>query len=169
MNVRQLTVVSGKGGTGKTTVVAAFATLARGAVLADCDVDAADLHLVLEPEIRETIPFAGPALAEVDAARCTQCSECTTHCKFEAIDDGVVNESRCEGCAVCELVCPTGAIRMVDRKAGEAYVAGSRFGPLVYAQLATAAEGTGLLVSLVRERARATALQLDLLHRLLRT
>ena len=159
MNVRQLTVVSGKGGTGKTTVVAAFATLARGVVLADCDVDAADLHLVLDPEIHETIPFAGPELAEVEAAKCTQCGICTTHCKFEAIVDGVVNEPRCEGCAVCELVCPTDAIRMVDRRAGEAYVAGSRFGPLVYARLAAAAEGTGLLVSLVRERARATALE----------
>ncbi|WP_455393307.1 ATP-binding protein [[Eubacterium] cellulosolvens] len=156
--MKQITVISGKGGTGKTTITAAFASLAKNAVFADCDVDAADLHLILNPEILETIEFSGMKLAIKDMEKCTDCGECQEHCRFGAIDDefNIIAE-RCEGCGVCEFVCPVEAIAMTDRKSGLAYKSTTRFGPMAHAVLNTAEEASGKLVNLVRNHARLMA------------
>lgn len=156
--MKQLTIISGKGGTGKTTLTAAFASLASNIVLADCDVDAADLHLILKPEIKETIEFSGLKLARKEDDKCTSCGECLAHCRFGAIsEDYMIIEDRCEGCGVCEHVCPSGAIELVERKSGYAYKSDTRFGPMAHAELKTAEEASGLLVSLVRKSAKELA------------
>ena len=156
--MKQVTVISGKGGTGKTTLTAAFASLAKDAVFADCDVDAADLHLILNPEIKKTIEFSGLKIAEKYDERCTGCGECFEHCRFNAIDDdyNIINQ-RCEGCGVCEFVCPSEAIRLIKRKSGIAYNSLTRFGPMAHAALNIAEEASGKLVSLVRNHARLMA------------
>jgi MinD superfamily P-loop ATPase len=152
--VKQLAVISGKGGTGKTTITAAFASLARWAVLADCDVDAADLHLILDPTIESEQPFHGMRLAQVDHATCSECGECLAHCRFGAVtEEFEIVREKCEGCAVCELVCPTGAISMVDRVSGVAYLSSTRFGPMAHAALGIGEEASGLLTTLVRRNA----------------
>lgn len=156
--IKQLTIISGKGGTGKTTITAAFASLAKNTVFADCDVDAADLHLILNPKINETFEFSGLKIAEKDNEKCTECGECFEHCRFNAIDKdyNIINQ-RCEGCGVCEFVCPTDAIKLVDRKSGLAYKSMTRFGPMAHAVLNTAEEASGKLVNLVRNHARLLA------------
>jgi len=156
--MKQFTIISGKGGTGKTTITAAFASLAENAVLADCDVDAPDLHLILKPEIKETFEFSGLKIASKDEEKCTKCGKCREYCRFDAIDDDFnVIKERCEGCGVCEYVCPAGAIYLVDRKSGFAYLSETRFGPMSHAELDTAEEATGKLISLVRNNARVLA------------
>ena len=156
--MKQLTVISGKGGTGKTTIAAAFASLAKNAVFADCDVDAADLYLILNPEIKDTIEFSGMKIAVKDHEECIGCGECLERCRFDAIDEkyNIIN-GRCEGCGVCEFVCPVDAIRLVDRKSGFAYKSKTRFGPMAHAVLNTAEEASGKLVNLVRNHARLMA------------
>lgn len=156
--MKQITVISGKGGTGKTTITAAFASLAQNAVFADCDVDAADLHLILNPKINETIEFSGMKVAKKDSEKCTDCGECLEHCRFGAIDDefNIISE-RCEGCGVCEFVCPVDAIALTDRQSGMAYKSNTRFGPMAHAVLNTAEEASGKLVNLVRNHARLMA------------
>ena len=156
--MKQLTVISGKGGTGKTTVTAAFASLAKNAVLADCDVDAADLHLILSPTIKETMEFKGLKIAKKDPAKCISCGKCLEHCRFDAIDENYdIKNTGCEGCGVCEYVCPADAISLVDRISGHAYLSETRFGPMAHAVLKTAEEASGMLVSLVRENAKRLA------------
>ena len=156
--MKQLTVISGKGGTGKTTLTAAFAALEADAVLADCDVDAADLHLILKPEVKETLEFSGLKVARKDDEKCTSCGECLAHCRFAAVsEDYEIIEGGCEGCGVCEYVCPSGALQLVDRKSGHAYKSETRFGPMAHAVLNTAEEASGLLVALVRKNARELA------------
>ncbi len=154
--MKQLAIISGKGGTGKTTLAAAFASLAENAVLADCDVDAADLHLILNPEIKETIEFSGSKIASKDEKKCIQCGKCREYCRFDAVDEGII-EDRCEGCGVCEYVCPEGAITLRERKSGFAYISDTRFGPMSHAVLNTAEEASGKLVALVRNNARVLA------------
>ena len=156
--MKQLTIISGKGGTGKTTIAAAYASLAKNAVLADCDVDAADLHLILDPKIEETVEFSGMKLAAKDDEKCVECGLCKEHCRFGAIDEefDIINE-RCEGCGVCEYVCPENAIELVERRSGVAYKSMTRFGPMSHAVLNTAEEASGKLVNLVRNHARAMA------------
>jgi len=156
--MKQLTIISGKGGTGKTTITAAFASLAENAVLADCDVDAPDLHLILKPDIKETVEFSGLKIASKDNEKCIECGKCTEYCRFDAIDDefNIVNE-RCEGCGVCEFVCPVRAIHLVDRKSGFAYLSQTRFGPMSHAILNTVEEASGKLITLVRNNARVLA------------
>jgi MinD superfamily P-loop ATPase len=153
-----MTVISGKGGTGKTTITAAFASLAKNSVFADCDVDAADLHLILDPEIKHTEEFSGLKLAVKDPELCTECGECLERCRFGAIDNeyNIINE-RCEGCGVCEFVCPVDAIQLKDRISGLAYKSVTRFGPMAHAVLNTAEEASGKLVSMVRNYARLIA------------
>ncbi len=156
--IRQLTVISGKGGTGKTTLVAAFASLATGAVLADCDVDAADLHLIMDPEVVEKSDFFGPRLAEIDPGKCTECGACRERCRFLAVDERFrVVQDRCEGCGVCALVCPAGAVRLVERRSGVALASKSRFGPMAHAELEPGGEASGKLVSAVLQNARELA------------
>jgi len=156
--MKQLTVISGKGGTGKTSITAAFASLADNAVFADCDVDAADLHLIFKPEIKKTMGFHGLKIADIDKDICTDCKKCFESCRFDAIskDIEIIKES-CEGCGVCAYVCPVDAIKMVDRDSGFAYISNSRFGPMGHAALKTAEEASGKLVTVVRENAKKLA------------
>lgn len=156
--MKQMTIISGKGGTGKTTIAAAFASLAKNSVFADCDVDAADLHLILKPEIEETQEFYGLKLAVRSEELCTDCGLCRKHCRFEAIDKQLnIIPDRCEGCAVCEYVCPTDAITLKERQSGLAFISKTRFGPMAHAELFTAEEASGKLVAVVRKNARALA------------
>lgn len=155
---RRLTVVSGKGGTGKTITSASFALLAGDAVTVDCDVDAADLHLLLQPETIERHQFVGGRVAARDAAACTDCGLCREACRFDAIKpDFDVADTGCEGCGFCARVCPTGAMKMVERANGEWFVSRTRCGTLVHARLGPAEENSGKLVTAVRNRAHEIA------------
>jgi MinD superfamily P-loop ATPase len=164
--MKELVVVSGKGGTGKTSVTAAFAALARDAVLADADVDAADLHLVTAPEVRQRHEFRSGREAVIRSGDCIACGACLTHCRFGAVvmDGKAAGEASfsvdpvsCEGCGVCVRYCPAKAIDFPERVCGEWYVSDTRFGPMVHARLGIAAENSGKLVSLVRKEARRIA------------
>jgi len=156
--MKQIAVVSGKGGTGKTSLVASLAALARGrAVYADCDVDAPDLHLILQPTVVERHDFFGINRAYIDGSKCTQCGSCQEACRFEAIRDFQVNPAHCEGCGVCRLVCPADAVALTESLAGYAYISDTRFGQLVHAELFPGEEASGKLVAMVREMARVLA------------
>jgi MinD superfamily P-loop ATPase len=160
--VRELVVISGKGGTGKTTVTAAFAALAQRKVMADCDVDAADLHLVLRPEVREQHFFSGRKRAAIDAARCTACGACRDACRFDAIDERTdagfaVDPLACEGCGLCRRLCPAEAVSFEPVVNGEWFVSTTPYGPLVHARLGVAEDNSGKLVTLVRNEARSLA------------
>jgi MinD superfamily P-loop ATPase len=164
--MKELLVISGKGGTGKTSVVGAFATLARNAVLADCDVDAANLHLLLDPEIQHEHVFHGLPRAQIDQATCASCGLCREVCRFDAISsDYVVDPMACEGCGICLRVCPVDAITAQERVAGHWFVSTTPHGPLVHARLNTAEDNSGRLVAEVRREARELAeeRQLDLI------
>jgi len=156
--MKQITIISGKGGTGKTSVTAAFASIAKDSVFADCDVDAADLHLILKPKIKKTMNFSGLKIASIKKDLCIKCKKCYNNCKFDAIDEDInIITSSCEGCGVCRLVCPENAIDMIDRNSGFAYISETRFGPMSHAVLNTAEEASGKLVTLVRENAKKLA------------
>ena len=159
--MKQLVVISGKGGTGKTTIVAALATLVREKVLADCDVDAADLHLVMDPEVGKTEGFEGSKEAILDQERCTGCGACRKGCRFGAIveSEGLfsVDPFRCEGCGVCAFLCPVGAIELRPRLSGYIHTSSTRFGTLVYGQLEPGEGTSGKLVMQVKQRAEELA------------
>jgi MinD superfamily P-loop ATPase len=164
--VRQIVILSGKGGTGKTTVAAALAHLASqeaSIVLADADVDAANLELVLSPRIQEEGEFAGGGVARIAPQRCTACGRCQEVCRFEAIIPGddayVVDDLGCEGCAACTYACPVGAIEMRDRLDGRWFRSQARYGPLFHAHLFAARENSGKLVTLIKNKARDLALE----------
>jgi len=168
--MKQLVILSGKGGTGKTSLAAAFAHLAHDspspvrAVLADADVDAANLELVLHPDRLETHDFVGGSLAVIDPQLCQACGNCETACRFDAILPGPtyrVDTVVCEGCAACAYQCPEEAIRMEPQTAGQWYRSDSRCGPLFHAELKPAQENSGKLVTLVKQQARLTALDGD--------
>jgi MinD superfamily P-loop ATPase len=174
--MRELVVISGKGGTGKTSITAAFAALARDAVLADCDVDAADLHIVLEPSIRQTFDFSGGKQATIDPKKCIGCGRCAGMCRFGAVHlDGPANDViektyaidplACEGCKVCAEFCPVQAIDFSDAINGHWFVSDTRFGPMVHAKLGIAQENSGKLVTLIRQKAKGLAVErkLDLI------
>ena len=160
---RELVVISGKGGTGKTSLVAAFAALAGGAVLADCDVDAADLHLVLRPELGAEHEFSGRRRAVIDPIACTACGRCANVCRFAAVRGAggtagyAVDPIACEGCELCRQVCPADAIHMEPVVNGAWMISETRFGPLVHARLGVAEDNSGKLVTLVRSEARREA------------
>jgi len=154
----EIVIISGKGGTGKTSIAACFAQLAGQAVVSDCDVDASDLHLVLNPEIQEEGDFVGGVSVRIDQDKCTRCGKCAETCRFEAIEqtgDGryVIDAAACEGCGVCEIVCPDGAITSQDAVNGKWFVSTTRFGPMSHAVLGHAEENSGRLVTLVRDLA----------------
>lgn len=168
---KEITVISGKGGTGKTTVVASLAQLAENQILADNDVDAADLHLLLVPTVHEGHDFVGGTKATVDAEKCTGCGKCAAACHFSAIRrDGPANDKTdvtyriepltCEGCGLCPLVCPVGAIQSERNITGRWYVSGTDFGPMAHARLGIAEENSGRLVAQVRNRAGQLANEL---------
>jgi MinD superfamily P-loop ATPase len=156
--MKELTIISGKGGTGKTSITAAFASLAENAVFADCDVDAADLHLILKPTVKKTEKFHGLKIASIDKTLCIDCKKCHESCRFHAINDQIrlIKES-CEGCGVCAYICPTRAITMIDRESGFSYLSETRFGPMAHAMLNTAEEASGKLVTVVRNNAKHLA------------
>lgn len=160
-HIRELVVLSGKGGTGKTSITAAFALLADKAVLADCDVDAADLHLLLTPMVEQRHAFMSGHEALIRQQDCTGCGICVDSCRFDAIRrNGAVyriDPVACEGCGVCYRICPVKAIDFPERVCGEWMVSGTRCGPMVHAQLGVAAENSGKLVTTVREQAWAVA------------
>jgi MinD superfamily P-loop ATPase len=155
--MKELTIISGKGGTGKTTLTAAFAHLADHVVIADCDVDAADLHLILTPDIIKQEPFYGGQLASIDNGLCTQCGLCEHECRFGAIHAFEVDPLSCEGCGVCAYICPEKAVSMKERLSGYWFVSDTKEGPMVHARLGIAAENSGKLVSMVRRQAREVA------------
>jgi MinD superfamily P-loop ATPase len=155
--MKQLTVISGKGGTGKTTLTAAFAHLAGNAVIADCDVDAADLHLILTPRLLKQERFYGNKLASIDKELCSRCGLCAEACRFGAIHDSEVDHTSCEGCGVCSYVCPEKAVSLKERISGYWFISDTREGPMVHARLGIAAENSGKLVSLVRGEAKELA------------
>jgi MinD superfamily P-loop ATPase len=166
--MKELVVISGKGGTGKTSLVASFAALAREAVLADCDVDAADLHLVLEPRTIERHAFSGGYRARIKPGHCTACGKCEELCRFEAIrfdgpGNGIVERTfrvdpmACEGCGVCAWFCTERAIEFAPVVNGEWFLSETRCGPMVHARLGVAEENSGKLVSTVRANARRVA------------
>ncbi|WP_292488067.1 ATP-binding protein [Methanohalobium sp.] len=149
--MKQITVISGKGGTGKTTLTSAFASLAENAVISDCDVDAADIYLILNPEIMETFDFIGSKVAYVNNNLCTECGLCKSYCRFDAItEDFNVNTFICEGCGVCEYICPENAISLNDRISGKYYKSRTRYGPMSHANLKAGEEASGKLVTVVR-------------------
>lgn len=156
--MKELTVISGKGGTGKTSLVAAFASTTRNAIIADCDVDAADLHLILHPDIKEQHDFESGYTATIDPALCNECGDCVDLCRFDAIsDDFRVDPLSCEGCGVCSDHCPVEAINLTRDIGGRWFVSETRFGPLVHAKLGVAQENSGRLVAIVRNRAKEIA------------
>ena len=166
--MKELVVISGKGGTGKTSIVAAFAALAKNAVLADCDVDAADLHLILEPKVKQTYDFSGGKQASIITEQCIGCGKCQDMCRFDAIrfngeGNGVVDRTftidpvSCEGCKVCVEFCPVDAIEFNDHINGQWFVSDTRFGPMVHAKLGIAEENSGKLVTLIRKEAKTIA------------
>jgi MinD superfamily P-loop ATPase len=156
--MKQIVVISGKGGTGKTVLTASFASLAGNKVMADCDVDAADLHLLLKPEIKERHEFRSGVTARIDKDICQECGECISVCRFEAIsEDFMVDPVSCEGCTVCSHVCPEGAIIMEENVSGEWYISDTKYGALVHAKLGIAEENSGKLVAKVRQIAKEIA------------
>jgi MinD superfamily P-loop ATPase len=155
--MQQITVVSGKGGTGKTTITAGLSYLAKKAVLADCDVDAADLHILLDPSVQRTEEFSGGKTARLQKDICTQCGACTEVCRFDAIHGLEIDPVSCEGCGVCAALCPEQAITMVDKLSGHWFVSDTRNGPMVHARLGIAEDNSGKLVSVVRQEARRVA------------
>mgnify|MGYP000913845640 CR=1 FL=1 len=164
--MKELVVISGKGGTGKTSLAASLVVLAGQAVVADCDVDAADLHLILSPQVKGKTDFYSGREAIIRPDDCDGCGICRERCRFEAVslkDDGKyrIDPLACEGCGVCVHFCPVGAIDFPERLCGEWMVSDTRCGPMVHARLGAAAENSGKLVSTVRRQARAIAQQKD--------
>ena len=158
MATKELVIISGKGGTGKTSIVSSFATLAKNKIMVDCDVDAADLHLILKPEIIKTTEFFSGKKAEIIKEKCIQCGRCIEVCRFDAISkDFIVDEIGCEGCGTCYFQCPVGAIKFEQTKSGDWFESDTRFGKLIHAKLGIAEENSGKLVSEIRNYARLLA------------
>jgi MinD superfamily P-loop ATPase len=153
--MKQLTILSGKGGTGKTTITASFAVLAKNAVLADCDVDAPDLHMLLHPEVIKTQEFKGSKVAVIDKTKCSNCGVCREKCRFDAITENIkVDPIACEGCGICTAICPEDAINLAERASGYAYISKTDYGFMAHALLSPGEANSGKLVTLVRQNAR---------------
>ncbi|SME89708.1 ATP-binding protein [Desulfovibrio gilichinskyi] len=156
--MKQLVVISGKGGTGKTSVVSALASVGPKKVLADCDVDAADLHLILSPTILETHEFVSGERPSINPELCTQCGMCIENCKFGAISKNFsIIPEKCEGCGVCSFICPVGAVTEQPRNCGQWFKSDTRFGTMIHAALGIGEENSGKLVTTVRNASTAAA------------
>ena len=156
--MKELVIISGKGGTGKTSIMAAFAALAKNKVLCDADVDAADLHLITAPRLKERHDFQGGHTAIINQDKCTQCGICQDLCRWDAVsDDFEIDFIECEGCGVCVYLCPEKAIDFPLNTCGEWFISDTSFGPMVHARLGIAEENSGKLVSLVRKKAKELA------------
>lgn len=160
--MKEITILSGKGGAGKTSVAAAFASLAKNTVYCDNDVDAADLHLIFNPEIQEKHDFSSGSKAVIDPEKCSVCGLCTEHCRFDAIHlnkNGIpeVNPFQCEGCRLCERICPEQAITSIQFNNNKWFVSKTRFGPLIHARMGAGEENSGRLVTEIRKKAKEIA------------
>ena len=166
--MKEILILSGKGGTGKTSITAAFAALAHTTthpgkiLLCDCDVDAADLHLLLNPENIQSADFQGGNVAVINQDSCSGCGQCQELCRYKAViqeEDGgyYIDEIGCEGCGVCVDLCPETAIDFPVKTSGEWFIANTRFGSMVHARLGIAEENSGKLVTLIRKEARERA------------
>jgi len=156
--MKELIVISGKGGTGKTSLLAAFTSLAENAVFCDADVDASDLHLIMNPVIRETHDFQSGNEPVILEEKCSQCGLCRDLCRWQAIStEFKVDPIACEGCGVCVYFCPEKAIDFPEKTCGQWFISDTRFGPMVHARLGLAEENSGKLVSLVRRQAQKVA------------
>ena len=161
--MKEIVVISGKGGTGKTSITASFAVLGgQDIVVADCDVDAADMHLLLVPDFSNPTEFYSGFIAKIDQDICSQCGECADICRFNAIpikeDQYVVDHIACEGCGYCARICPTQAIQMEEQNVGHCYISQTRVdSSMVHARLGIGAENSGKLVAKVKKEARARA------------
>jgi MinD superfamily P-loop ATPase len=155
--MKEIVILSGKGGTGKTSIVGSFAALAESKVLADCDVDAADLHLLLSPSVKQETEFWSGQVAFINAEKCNQCGLCQDICHFDAIHNFEVDPISCEGCGFCSHICPVDAITMKENMAGHWFASDTRYGPLVHARLGIAQENSGKLVALVKQQAKQIA------------
>ncbi|NLE03544.1 MAG: 4Fe-4S binding protein, partial [Crenarchaeota archaeon] len=158
--MKQITIISGKGGTGKTSITASLAVLAKNVIVADCDVDAPDLHMLLHPQILETQEFHGSKLAIIDENKCNKCGICLEKCKFDAITPNFkVKAISCEGCNVCVISCPVNAITLVDRVSGNAHISKTTYGFMAHALLNPGESNSGKLVTIVRQNAKKIAEQ----------
>ena len=155
--MKQIAIVSGKGGTGKTTVCASLAELAKNKVIADCDVEAPNLHLLIDSEVLREKDFYGSKLAQIDREKCQECEKCLTVCRFDAIRDFSVNELKCEGCAACVFICPHKAVVIRDAITGKTILSASSWGKFSHARLNIGADGSGKLVTEVRKNASGYA------------
>lgn len=156
--MRQLAIISGKGGCGKTTLTAAFSSLSENAVLADCDVDASDLPLILKPQVIKREDCLGLKLASIDPELCNGCGICLEMCRFGAVlENFTINPYSCEGCAVCTVACPENAVSLIPRVSGQVVSSITRFGPMAHAKLGTGEEASGKLVNMVRKKAEELA------------
>ena len=155
--MKQVAIVSGKGGTGKTTVCASLAELAENKVIADCDVEAPNLHLLIESEIIRERDFYGSKLAHIDLEKCRKCEKCLAVCRFEAIKDFVVDDLKCEGCAACVFICPNHAVGIREVVTGKTIFSASSWGKFSHARLNIGADGSGKLVTEVRKNASGYA------------
>lgn len=161
--MKELVVISGKGGTGKTSVLAAFASMAKNKVLCDADVDAADLHLIMDPQIKERHNFESGHTAVINQDKCTRCGLCRDLCRWDAIsEDFVIDPIQCEGCGVCYYFCPEKAIDFSLNTCGEWFISDTRFGPMAHASLGIAEENSGKLVTLIRQEGKKLAEKRDL-------
>ncbi len=155
--VAEIAIISGKGGTGKTTISAAFAAISGNLVTADCDVDAPDLHILLRPKIEKTLNYQGTKVASINPEKCTECGLCADKCRFDAARPPELDQIMCEGCGVCAHVCPEEAIEMKVRISGYLYESKTLYGPMSHAQLLPGEGNSGKLVTEVRNQSRKMA------------
>lgn len=160
MEINEIVIISGKGGTGKTTLTSSLVPYFQDLLVADCDVDAPDLHILFKREIKEETDFVGLKKAKRDKEKCIDCKICYESCKFDAITKSVeINSTKCEGCGVCEYVCPVDAISMEDAVVGKLFTSETTYGDMVHARLIPGEETSGKLVSEVRKKAKKIALE----------
>ncbi|MCU4175642.1 4Fe-4S binding protein [Carboxylicivirga sp. N1Y90] len=162
--MHEITILSGKGGTGKTTITAAFSSLAESVVICDSDVDAADLFLIMQPEVKQQDAFISGWKCTIESTNCIQCGQCVTQCRFNAIienKDGrlAIDPFACEGCRLCERICPQQAIVSTKNSGNTWFESETRFGPFIHAQMGVGEENSGKLVSFIRKKAKEKAIE----------
>lgn len=156
--MKEVLIISGKGGTGKTILTGAFSSIVENKIIIDCDVDAADLHLLLSPLLIEEHVYKSGKTARINLHKCAECRKCSTICRFGAISQKLqVDPILCEGCGFCSHICPVGAIEMIENETGQWFVSDTKYGPFIHARLGIAEENSGKLVSLVRSKGKELA------------
>jgi len=151
--MKQILIISGKGGTGKTIFTGALVASIKNKIIVDCDVDAANLHLLLNPTIEHKEMFKSGVTAQIDLNKCTHCGTCKSVCRFDAIKDGVVDTIMCEGCGFCARVCPQEAITMRENETGEWMISQTKYGKFIYAELGIGEENSGKLIAFIKQKA----------------